>query len=571
MSIKKIKRVVIRTWVLCLSVAVMIAATLPHPTVAADRPAAKGTVTLCHRPGTPAEKTLVLPSSAARGHMGHGDVAGACGLPPPPPTTCGPRTPPPAPPDTGLPDENEQGFYSESVAVLEGASESTFLATGTAVTFRLSCSTLQKTADAVIVYDNDYPLPFSALALTDNSITLPAGLSSGRHQLNLTALDIYGAVLHKEVVLWVGNHSIPVLVLDEVGTPVSGASVVIKLADDPKVTATLVSDLNGRGTFTNLPDRSYNIIARTADNRLVTRPASVFDGTVVLRLKGFKPLSSIDNNDFSQGLAGWEVGTAPVAIIPHVEGSTVSTSKASAQSTEIRRRPRTAESSAQLKSESNIAATAATPDFDLRLTTSGEGQQSISRTFAVEDGIKSVVVRFRFITTEIPGGYFGTKFNDFFNVSIRTLNAGGSVTQGNSMNALGLAAFDASGATTWYEAELPIAKGGDTVQANISVANVADGLFDSMVIMDGIKKNKIRISELQLHDIDGSSLQFLSASGHPYFGGHTRVHGTLAIAGPFNESLEELKVEVLEGGTIATGILSANLAGTLYTTFGNGL
>lgn len=36
------------------------------------------TVTLCHKPGTPAEKTLVLPASAEAGHMGHGDELGEC-------------------------------------------------------------------------------------------------------------------------------------------------------------------------------------------------------------------------------------------------------------------------------------------------------------------------------------------------------------------------------------------------------------------------------------------------------------------------------------------------------------
>jgi len=553
---------------LILGIAVAVITALSSPAMAGSPPASKEAVTLCHKPGTPAEKTLVLPSSAVTGHIGHGDVAGACGTPPPPPV-CGPRTPPPPPPNTGLPDENEQEFISDATAVLEGSSETAFLAAGTPVTFRLSCSTLQKTLDAVHVYDNGYPLAFSALSLTDNSVTLVAGLLSGRHELALTALDIYGAAIHKQVVLWVGSHNIPVLVLDEAGLAVAGANVTIKLADDPRVTSILTTDQNGQGTFTNLPNRSYNIIAQTSDNRRATRPASVFDGTVVLRLKGFQPASDIDNNDFFQGLAGWEVGNAPVAIIPHDEGTFAASTQASAQSMASRRRPRTANSSAQIKAESRSTTTAPTPDFDLQLTTSGEGQQSISRTFQVEAGIKSVVVRFRFITTEVPGGYFGTEFNDFFNVSIRTLNGGGAVTEGNSMNGLGLAAFDASGATTWYQTELPVADGGDTVQMDIAVANVADGLFDSMVIVDGIKKKKIRISNLQLHDIDGSSLTFLSTSGHPYFGGNTRVHGTLVIAGPFDESLEELKVEVLEGGVIATGVLSANLTGTLYKTFGD--
>lgn len=49
-------------------------------------------VTVCHKPGTPAEKTLVLPAPAARAHLGHGDTRGECdGGPPPPPTlvACG--------------------------------------------------------------------------------------------------------------------------------------------------------------------------------------------------------------------------------------------------------------------------------------------------------------------------------------------------------------------------------------------------------------------------------------------------------------------------------------------------
>ena len=35
-------------------------------------------VTICHKPGTPAEKTLTLPASALGGHLGHGDTMGPC-------------------------------------------------------------------------------------------------------------------------------------------------------------------------------------------------------------------------------------------------------------------------------------------------------------------------------------------------------------------------------------------------------------------------------------------------------------------------------------------------------------
>jgi hypothetical protein len=36
------------------------------------------TVTVCHKPGTPAQKTLVIPKQALAGHLGHGDTKGGC-------------------------------------------------------------------------------------------------------------------------------------------------------------------------------------------------------------------------------------------------------------------------------------------------------------------------------------------------------------------------------------------------------------------------------------------------------------------------------------------------------------
>lgn len=52
----------------------------PFPTTTATLvPTPTGSVvTICHRPGTPAEKTLTLPVAALNGHLGHGDTLGAC-------------------------------------------------------------------------------------------------------------------------------------------------------------------------------------------------------------------------------------------------------------------------------------------------------------------------------------------------------------------------------------------------------------------------------------------------------------------------------------------------------------
>jgi len=70
----------------------------PTPTMTPGR---VDPVTICHKPGTPAEKTMTLPAVAALGgHMVHGDTLGPCGTPVPPtptPVPGGPTATPVAP------------------------------------------------------------------------------------------------------------------------------------------------------------------------------------------------------------------------------------------------------------------------------------------------------------------------------------------------------------------------------------------------------------------------------------------------------------------------------------------
>lgn len=55
-------------------------AALPPPSVTPPPPdeTDTGSVTICHKPGTPAQKTMTLPRSALNGHLGHGDTLGPC-------------------------------------------------------------------------------------------------------------------------------------------------------------------------------------------------------------------------------------------------------------------------------------------------------------------------------------------------------------------------------------------------------------------------------------------------------------------------------------------------------------
>jgi hypothetical protein len=105
--------------------------------------------------------------------------------------------------------------------------------------------------------------------------------------------------------------------------------------------------------------------------------------------------------------------------------------------------------------------------------------------FAVHPFTKTAYIKYKFVTQEVPGGYFGTQYNDYYTISIRTdTGASGSMT--NSMNALGLGAFDADGATDWFTFSISVPPNTQSVDYDVGVSNVADALLQSQVIVDKV-------------------------------------------------------------------------------------
>ena len=136
------------------------------------------------------------------------------------------------------------------------------------------------------------------------------------------------------------------------------------------------------------------------------------------------------------------------------------------------------------------------------------------------------------------------------------------------MNSLGLGAFDGAGATDWRETTLSIS-GGDTVDIDVSVANVGDAQFDSQVIVDFVEEVTLEITDASLRDIDNSTLEYLSGDTHTYFSGNTRVHGTITITGNKDDSLTSLDLEIVQGGSVvAIGALDNSVSSSLLTAFG---
>jgi hypothetical protein len=412
---------------------------------------------------------------------------------------------------------SSRDFGTKGKVTISGVNPASFNPPLNTIRFDITGTTLR--TDTVSLDVNRSATASQNLQVTPSSVTATLSLAEGRNNLLLSAGDTDFGVVFSEPTLWVGSNTLNVSVLDETNQPLTGAVVTAKLGDDQAIQATATS-INGSVTFPNLPNRTILLEAKASGNRIATLATTGRAGLVQLRLTALKPASSIDNNDFSQGTAGWDIGSAPVQIIPHNEGNFVPLQEKAAAPQSTTSTMATQSSSAFSKSERKVrfaqsllnqarrraiapkggTAQSLDPlatgiDNDLVLTTQGEGPKTISRTFQAPVGALQARIRYKFITSEVPGGYFGTQFNDSFNLSIRS-QSGGQVNDIQTMNGLGLSTFDASGATDWRVVTLPLNGNSDTIQLDMSVSNVGDGLFDSQLIADYVGTPKVAFGPL---------------------------------------------------------------------------
>ena len=259
----------------------------------------------------------------------------------------------------------------------------------------------------------------------------------------VVAMDTSGNSILQSFQLLFGNINMPVIVLDENGAPVSGITVFANATTYPGVSQVGTTNINGLVTFTNLVAVSIGLTARTSDNSIAVNGVAATTSTVTLTLLPFAPASNTTDFEISNGTTGWTGGFNEVLAVSKRE--TV-------------------------------------------LTVSTNGQYNIQMANSqpkVYPFTNTVYIKYQFQTNEVPGGYFGTKYNDYYIITIRT-NTGGYAAVSHSMNELGLGAFDANGFTDWYTLQLPTAIATQWVNYDIGVSNVVDNLYDSQIIVDKI-------------------------------------------------------------------------------------
>lgn len=470
--------------------------------------------------------------------------------------------------DTGSPPTPSNPLdevLEEGALTLEGVTETGLNSADAGLKFLLKTSTFSTDPTEIKLTINEKPVDPAVLQVTSEQILVPVKLDDGRNDIVFKAYDSVGRPVYMQKTIWAGSHQLVVAIVDSNGAPVTGnVDVKLTLSDAPEIAETLKIS-GGQATFSNVPDRTVIVEARSSDNSSGTAGAVGSDGTVNLQVLKFNQSDSVDNNDFSQGLAGYVYGSSPVTLVPHVEqvGPAYVSPASASVSANAMSSSRVARQSAirQQLAAASSAPTAASGNMDASLSTSGEGPQKMSRTFTIKPGTSSVSVRYRFVTSEVPGGYFGSQYNDYFSVTIRS-KSGGTVTESNTMNGLGLAAFDANGSTAWKTLKLQTDKQGDEVQVDLTVANVADGLLDSQLIVDLISEKDDVIPSLAWDPTNGG-LKLSYKVGQKQLESDVNIDVYWASGPAFTDRIgTALTTIVVPGGTAAGTTGTRNIPGS---------
>lgn len=216
-------------------------------------------------------------------------------------------------------DDPEAG--SAGTLIARGIEPNRFNPLTQTLTIDVVCATFSTTTNAVTVILNNTALPSTAFTVTPERLVIqPASWHEGLNNVQIIADDSKGKTLGMTLTFWAGAAEMEVRVYNETGDFIEGVQVRAALGDDQSIYATAITDSGGRVIFQNLPDRTIIFEAHTADNQYGSAAKRGVAGFMTfLKLLDINPPSPIDNNDFSLGTEGWEIGDAPVTIVPHQE------------------------------------------------------------------------------------------------------------------------------------------------------------------------------------------------------------------------------------------------------------
>jgi len=206
--------------------------------------------------------------------------------------------------------------------------------------------------------------PIDGLNITVDEISIP-GLSFDYVLLSIFALNNNGTPVIKAYQLHFGAIDMPILLLQPDGQPASGVTVSGSATAYSGVSESCVTDSLGQCVLSNLPATTIALVATTPDNSIAINGLAATVVQVTLQLIPFHTPNNSSSFDIANGTTGWTGGQLTKSL-------------------KIKR------------------------DTTLVVSTNGQFDlQTAFSSFSVHPFTKKVFIKYKFITAEVPGGFFG--------------------------------------------------------------------------------------------------------------------------------------------------------------------
>jgi hypothetical protein len=200
--------------------------------------------------------------------------------------------------------------------------------------------------------------------ITSDVITFQ-GFSDDVTLLTVLGINSDSTSFSQTFTLLFGSIEMPILVLDPSGNSASNVPVTGNATIYPGVSESCTTDSTGQCTLPNLIATTIGLVAKTPANYVAVNGLAATTLQLTLKLMPFKDPVNGSNFDIANGTLGWTGGIVSSGM-------------------KIKR------------------------DTTLVLGTNGQYDlQTASNSFPDRPGTKSAYIKYKFVTSEVPGGFFG--------------------------------------------------------------------------------------------------------------------------------------------------------------------
>ncbi|MBT5094062.1 MAG: PKD domain-containing protein [Halobacteriovoraceae bacterium] len=160
-------------------------------------------------------------------------------------------------------------------------------------------------AQEIDIQLNGNVLDKSTYEITESSLILGKRLLNGNNRFLVTGLDDNDNKISREFELYAGTSTKSIILKDEQGGSIDG-EVVVKIIGNDDFEISLNSS-NGEANLEFPPDIPLVYYAKTSNGKFGVSFIEKGQNTSTVALNSFSSPDLSGNNDFSQGLTGWEV------------------------------------------------------------------------------------------------------------------------------------------------------------------------------------------------------------------------------------------------------------------------